>query len=165
VETAAHGEPADDRAEMAATVRQVAFPRPHRRVKPDRWEVQIVGRTAGVHETRHHAVPNQSLRSPNQSVRSLDAPRKAWAHDLVLIPPPGAPTMGQWDDRAIMQPNLAPLGRNRRNPEAIAPFVLNPVRGRRSQEKFVRRKLNPNPLIGLNGMRTDNSRRPHPRAD
>ena len=64
VEPAADGEAADDRAEMAAALRQVAFSGTDIGMQADRRKIDVVGRAAGVDPDRHQSVADQTLRLP-----------------------------------------------------------------------------------------------------
>ncbi len=63
VEPAADGQAADDRAEMAAALGQVAFLGTDVRMKADRRKIDVVGRAAAVDPDRHQPVADQPLGS------------------------------------------------------------------------------------------------------
>ena len=73
VEPAADRQAADDRAEMAAALRQVPFPGPDVGMEADRRKINVVGRAARVDPDRHQPVADQPLgsrRAANRPIRS-----------------------------------------------------------------------------------------------
>ena len=165
VEPAADGEAADDPAEMAAALRQVAFPGTDVGMKADRREINVVGRAPGIDPDRHQSVADQPFGSHEQGIDRFGAVRQVGPHDRVLIGALGGDAIVALDDRAIMEPDADRLGRNRRVPEAVAPFVLDPVGRQQPQREIVGRKFQRDSLVVLDRVSSDHGSRPHPRSD
>ena len=68
-------EPADDRAEMAAALGQVAFFRSNIRMETDRREIHVVSRAACIDPNGHQPVADQALGSNQQRIHRLRAVR------------------------------------------------------------------------------------------
>ena len=72
-------------AEMAAALRQVAFPGPDIRMQADRRKINVVSRTAAIDADRHQAIADQPFGSREQRIDRLGAVRQVGADDRVLI--------------------------------------------------------------------------------
>ena len=165
VEPAADGEAADDPAEMAAALRQVPFPGTDIRMKADRRKINVVRRAAAIDPDRHQSVADQPFGSREQGIDRFGAVRQVGTHDRVLIGTLGGDAVRALDDRAIMEPDADRLGRNGRVPEAVAPFVLDPVGRQQPEGELIGRKFQRDSLVVLDRMSSNHGRRPHPRSD
>ena len=85
VEPASDGEAADDPAEMAAALRQIAFPGTDVGMKADRRKINVVGRAAPSTRTVINRLPTEPFGSREQRIHRFGAVRQVGTHDRVLI--------------------------------------------------------------------------------
>ncbi len=163
VEPPADRQPAHDRAEMTPAVRQVAFPRPDRRMQTDRRKVKIVGRAPRVDANGHQPVAHQPLGARDQGVGALGPIREGWAErscpDRCSGPSLRSPSRRSRDSAAARPLPAAVSARSR---GCCPPLFSIQYAGSKPRNKIVGRKLDPHPLIVLNRMGADHRGRPHP---